>query len=40
MQNAIWAIYFHMILGPSNKTLNEQHQYCQTNYQTPGVSTT
>ena len=28
MQNAIWAIYFHMILGPRNETLNEQHQYC------------
>ena len=28
MQNTIWAIYFHMIMGPSNETLNEQHQYC------------
>ena len=28
MQNAIWTIYFHMIMGPSNETLNEQHQYC------------
>ena len=28
MQNAIWAICFHMIMGPSNETLNEQHQYC------------
>ena len=28
MQNAIWAIYFQMIMGPSNETLNEQHQYC------------
>ena len=28
MQNAIWVIYFHMIMGPSNETLNKQHQYC------------
>ena len=28
MQNTIWAIYFLMIMGPSNETLNEQHQYC------------
>ena len=27
-QNAIWAIYFHMIMGPSNDTLNEKHHYC------------
>ena len=28
MQSAIWAIYFHMIMGPGTETLNEQHQYC------------
>ena len=27
MQNAIWAIYFNMIMGPSNETVNEQLQY-------------
>ena len=28
MQNAIWAIYFHMVVGPSYETFNEQNQYC------------
>ena len=28
MQNAIWAIYFHMVVGPSYEAFNEQHQYC------------
>ena len=25
---AIWAIYYHMICGPSDESLEEQHLYC------------
>ena len=25
---AIWAIYYHMVAGPLDETLDEQHHYC------------
>ena len=28
ISHAIWAIYFHSIVGPSNETLEKQHEYC------------
>ena len=27
MPLAVWKIYFHMTMGPSNETLNKRHHY-------------
>ena len=28
MKSAIWAIYYHSILGDQSELLDKQHQYC------------
>jgi len=28
LQDAIWAIFYHSIAGPSHEGLQEQHRYC------------